>query len=158
VVRGQDDGNPLLHGLVWALVAIGVLGGGIWAAQKHYFNNDRNKPALISESKPTPTPAQAPTSVPPVKDKPSPLPSRASPSRDHIVEFVTDPPGARIIVDLQSDPSCRTPCMLTLLSGRHVLKAQLDGYRDYSKIITVPQQDNTWFMKLSNALGSLVLP
>jgi hypothetical protein len=48
--------------------------------------------------------------------------------------------------------------MLTLPSGRHVLKAQLDGYRDYSKIITVPQQDNTWFMKLSNALGSLVLP
>jgi hypothetical protein len=144
---------------VWALVAIGVLGFGILAAQKHFFNNDRNKPAPIAESNPTPTPPQTPASVPPVKATPSPTPPRQpAPGADHTVEFVTDPPGATIIVDLQSDLSCRTPCMLMLPSGRHVLKAQLDGYRDYSKIITVPQQDNTWFMKLNNALSSLVLP
>ena len=71
--------------------------------------------------------------------------------------FVTDPPGATVIVDMQSDLSCRTPCMLTLTSGRHVLKAQLDGYRDYPKIVTVPQGDDL-FMKLTKTWGTLVLP
>ena len=33
-LRDQGDRNPLLRGLVWTLVAIGVLGSGIWAAQK----------------------------------------------------------------------------------------------------------------------------
>jgi outer membrane biosynthesis protein TonB len=181
----DDEGgrNPLLRGLVWALVAIGVLGFGIWTAQKYLFNNGDDKPAPISESKPSPTPPQTPTSVRPVREKPSPMSPPApqqsvpmptdqqqnpdsrtrtdapqkQPESDPTVAFVTDPPGATVTVDMQSELSCRTPCMLTLTTGRHVLKAQLDGYRDYPKIITVPQ-DNDLFMKLNKAWGSLVLP
>ena len=44
--------------------------------------------------------------------------------------------------------------MLTLPAGRHVLRAQLDGYRSYPRIVTVPQ-DNDVFLKLSKAVGSL---
>jgi hypothetical protein len=178
-LREQDDRNPLLRGLVWSLVAIGVLGSGIWAAQKYLFNNGGDKPAWISESKPAPTAPQKPTSVPPVTERSSPMPSPAPqqsvltptdkqhtdsrkridtpPSGYHTVAFVTDPPGATVTVDMQSALSCRTPCMLTLTAGPHALKAQMDGYRDYPKIITVPPDDD-FFMKLDTALGSLVLP
>src|SRR5438552_13798867 len=132
-LRDQGDRNPLLRGLVWTLIAIGVLGLGIWAAQKHFFNNGDDKPSLISESKPAPTAPQTPTSVSPVKEKSSRMPpskpqqsvsmpseqqqnpnSRTrtdapQPSGDHTMAFVTDPPGATVIVDMQSDLSCRTP-------------------------------------------------
>src|SRR5258708_1567979 len=117
VALDQEDRNPLLHGLVWALVAIGVLGLGIWGVEKHFFNNGDDKPAQISESKPAPTPPQTPTSVPPVKERPRSMPPPApppQPSGDHSVEFVTAPPGATVIVDVLSDLSCRTPCMMTL--------------------------------------------
>src|SRR5437762_1264889 len=117
-LRDQGDRNPLLRGLVWTLIAIGVLGLGIWAAQKHFFNNVDDKPALISESKPAPRAPQTPTSVSPVKEKSSRMPpskpqqsvsmpseqqqnpnSRTrtdapQPSGDHTMAFVTDPPGA----------------------------------------------------------------
>jgi hypothetical protein len=180
-LREQDDRNPLLRGLVWWLVAIGVLGSGIWAAQKYLFNNNDDKPERISESQRAPTAPQKPASVPPVTERSNPLPSAAPqqsvltltvqrqnadsgrrmdtppPSVGHTVAFVTDPPGATVTVDMQSALSCRTPCMLTLTAGRHALKAQMDGYRDYPKIITVPQDDD-FFMKLNPALGSLILP
>src|SRR5437667_10229014 len=73
-LRDQGDRNPLLSGLVWTLIAIGVLGLGIWAAQKHFFNNGDDKPSLIPESKPAPTAPQTPTSVSPVKEKSSRMP------------------------------------------------------------------------------------
>jgi serine/threonine-protein kinase len=73
---------------------------------------------------------------------------------DHTVQFVTDPLGATLTVDNIAALTCRTPCMLTLAAGRHVLRAQMDGYRSYPKIVTVPQ-DNDVFLKLSKAVGSL---
>ena len=44
--------------------------------------------------------------------------------------------------------------MLTLTAGRHVLKTQMNGYRNYPRIVTVPQ-DTDVFMKLAKAAGSL---
>jgi serine/threonine protein kinase len=103
------------------------------------------EPGVGSREK-TPDPRPTRTEAPPATPPPA--------TGDRTVQFVTDPLGATLTVDNLSALSCRTPCMLTLPAGRHVLRTQLDGYRSYPKIVTVPQ-DNDVFMKLSKAVGSL---
>src|SRR5258708_34535893 len=100
IARG--DSSPLLRGLVWALVAIGVLGFGIWAAQKYLFNNGDDKLTPVSESKPAPTPPQTPSSVPPAKEKPSPVSQPQRQSRVPLQQSVPIP------TDQQESPDSRT--------------------------------------------------
>jgi hypothetical protein len=63
------------------------------------------------------------------------------------VQFVTQPPGARVVVD-KTGPSCSTPCIITLDPARHTLLATLDGYRDVNKIFNVTgNTDVSWTME-----------
>ncbi len=73
---------------------------------------------------------------------------------DHTVQFISEPPGATVIVDNQSDRSCRTPCMMQLSTGRHTTDVQLAGYRIYPQILNVPQ-DSDVYAKLSKTVGTL---
>jgi serine/threonine-protein kinase len=73
---------------------------------------------------------------------------------DHTVQFVTEPPGATVIVDHESGRTCRTPCMLPLPAGRHTSSVQLDGYRSYPQIFNVPQESDV-FVKLIKVIGTL---
>ena len=88
------------------------------------------------------------------RDLPSPTPEASASGNEHTVQFLTDPPEAQVIVDSNPSVTCKAPCMLSLPPGRHVLRAQLDGYRTYPKVFNVPQ-DSDVFLQLSKSTATL---
>src|SRR5581483_5471968 len=44
------------------------------------------------------------------------------------VELVSDPPGAKMVVDNSLNTTCASPCTLSLTNGRHTMTAELNGY------------------------------
>jgi serine/threonine protein kinase len=94
----------------------------------------------------TPPPAQR-TSVPPPATAPKP-------GFEQSVQFLTEPPGAQVIIDGNSSVVCKTPCMLPLSPGRHALTVQLAGYRPYPRVFNVPQESDI-FLQLTKASGTL---
>jgi|SRR5579871_2175627 len=73
---------------------------------------------------------------------------------DQTVQFLTEPAGAKVIIDDNASAACKAPCMLRLPPGRHVLNVQLAGYRSYPRVFNVPQ-DGDVFLQLSKASGTL---
>jgi hypothetical protein len=72
------------------------------------------------------------------------------------VELVSDPPGARVVVDNRSDSVCLAPCTVPLGPGRHTLAAELSGYATARKIFNVPVTGSI-FISLMRSMGMLVL-
>jgi len=70
------------------------------------------------------------------------------------VQFVSEPIGASATVDNNPALTCKTPCMLTVSSGRHTANVHLEGYRNYPQIFNVPQESDV-FMKLAPTMGTL---
>jgi serine/threonine-protein kinase len=124
------------------------------------------------ESKPAPKNSDA-DSTPPAATPPGPhdatqheRPAAASATNSAVpgaspkstfqpsVQFVTEPPGAQVVVDGDSSQTCRTPCMMPLPSGRHALNVQIAGYRPYPRVFNVPQ-DSDIFLQLTKASGTL---
>jgi serine/threonine-protein kinase len=92
-------------------------------------------------------------------DEPTPDRARAStapakPGFEQSVQFLTDPPGAEVIIDGDSSHACKTPCMISLASGRHALNVQLAGYRPFPRVFSVPQ-DSDIFLQLAKLTGTL---
>lgn len=85
------------------------------------------------------------------RDNTPPTPSKAN---ERTVQLLTDPPGAVVTVDGDSSLSCKTPCMLSVALGRHSLNAQLNGYRAFPRVFSVPQ-DGDIFLQLNKAVGTL---
>jgi serine/threonine protein kinase len=83
-----------------------------------------------------------------------PAPDAAPKSSERTVQVLTDPPGAQIVVDSDSARTCKTPCMLSVATGRHVLNANLPGYRSYPRVFSVPQESDI-FLQLSKTTGTL---
>jgi len=76
------------------------------------------------------------------------------PGGEHTVQFVSEPIGASVTVDNNPALTCKTPCMLTVSSGRHTANVHLEGYRNYPQIFNVPQESDV-FMKLAPTMGTL---
>jgi serine/threonine protein kinase len=178
----DSDHNPLLRSLVWVLVGIGLLGAAVLGAKYAFSGGDHPQQIAETKSPDTPPQSSAPVQPPPTPQKPSPitpppaqipsserqppdLPRRtrpeqppaaqpSQPSGEHTVQFVSEPPGAAIAVDNNPELSCKSPCMLKVGSGRHTASVQLDGYRNYPRIFSVPQESDV-FVKLSPAVGTL---
>jgi serine/threonine protein kinase len=123
-------------------------------------------PAVVPDSptatsKPSPLSEPEPKSKPPVTDAPhhetpaipAPVVAGRAPG-EHTVQFLTDPPGAQVDIDGGSELSCKTPCMLSLATGRHTMNTQLAGYRSYPRVFNLPQ-DADIFLQLSKAGGTL---
>jgi serine/threonine-protein kinase len=72
------------------------------------------------------------------------------------VEVVSDPPGARVVVDNRSELSCLAPCSLPLASGRHTLLAESSSYGTARKIFNVPVEGSV-FVSLMRNMGMLLL-
>ncbi|MGI8962522.1 MAG: protein kinase domain-containing protein [Bryobacteraceae bacterium] len=72
------------------------------------------------------------------------------------VELLSEPPGARIVVDNRLRDACTSPCTLSLQNGRHTMLAQLTGYTDALRIFTVPE-DNSVFLTLNKSMGVLIV-
>jgi serine/threonine protein kinase len=83
-----------------------------------------------------------------------PSPVVARPAADQTVQFLTDPPGAQVTIDTNSALACKTPCLLSVPAGRHVLNVQLAGYRAYPRVFNVPQ-DGDIFLQLNKIVASL---
>ncbi len=76
------------------------------------------------------------------------------PGAEQTVQFLTDPPGAQVIIDNSSAMTCKAPCLLPLPAGRHVLNVQLAGYRAYPRVFNVPQ-DGDIFLQLTKSAATL---
>ena len=78
----------------------------------------------------------------------------------------TNPDEATVTIDDISGFTCRTPCKLTLGTGRHSLKIERDGYRPQFRSVNVPEQSTLsttldrrtgTVMVRSNPPGALIL-
>ena len=107
-------------------------------------NSDDAPP--VERPAPSPPPARV-RSVPAAS-----MPPKAETEQQ--VQFVTEPIGARLTVDGNSELSCKAPCFLQLSPGRHSLNVSLDGYRPFPKIFNVPEQRDI-FLQLTKASGTL---
>lgn len=72
------------------------------------------------------------------------------------IDLVSEPAGARIVVDGRSDAACNAPCTMALLTGRHTLTAELRGYATARRIFVLPES-NTLYIPLTQSTGILVL-
>ena len=53
------------------------------------------------------------------------------------VKVTTDPPGAELRVEGDAEEQhCKSPCMLSLTAAKHVIKAQIPGFRPESRTVT----------------------
>ncbi|MBV8831283.1 MAG: serine/threonine protein kinase [Acidobacteriaceae bacterium] len=95
-------------------------------------------------------PVEKNPTLPPVSPKPAPL----SVSGD--VEMLTEPPGAKIIIDGRAESACDTPCTVQLAGGRHTLTADLQGYETARRIFNVPD-DESVFVSLAKSQGVLLV-
>jgi serine/threonine protein kinase len=81
--------------------------------------------------------------------------SLTSPSMADI-DLVSEPSGARIVVDDRSDASCNAPCTMSLPTGRHTLTAQLNGYATARRIFVLPDQSSL-YVPLTQNTGLLLV-
>jgi hypothetical protein len=115
-------------------------------------------PEKPSTSLPNETPRDRPPDA--ARDTPArevssiPSPVVARPGGPQTVQFLTDPPGAQVIIDNNSSLACKSPCLLPVPPGRHVLNIQLAGYRAYPRVFNVPQ-DGDIFLQLNKIAASL---
>ncbi len=72
------------------------------------------------------------------------------------VELLSDPPGAKMVVDNRFRDACTSPCTISLPNGRHTMVVQLNGYNEAHRIFTVPADDSI-FVTLSKNMGVLVV-
>ena len=72
------------------------------------------------------------------------------------VELLTEPPGAKLLVDGRAETTCATPCTLELPIGRHTLTAELPGYDLARRIFTTPG-DESVFISLTKSMGVLMI-
>lgn len=79
-----------------------------------------------------------------------------SPAGAGDVEFLTEPPGARVTIDGRADATCSTPCTISLQPGRHTLTAEMNGYTTARRIFAVPQ-DTSLYIPLSRSTGVLLV-
>ena len=123
---------------------------------------ENTKPENAAQEKASAPPKDTPRE--PTRDTPREAPRRevssipapvvARPTADQTVQFLTDPPGAQVNIDNNSSLACKTPCLLPVPAGRHVLNVQLPGYRAYPRVFNVPQ-DGDIFMQLNKIAASL---
>jgi hypothetical protein len=56
----------------------------------------------------------------------------------------TSPGGADVVFDDNPQLRCKTPCSMSLSSGRHTAAATLEGYRPALRIFRSPEEDNIY--------------
>jgi hypothetical protein len=67
------------------------------------------------------------------------------------IDLVSEPSGARIVVDGRSDASCNAPCTMALPTGRHTLTAQLNGYTTARRIFVLPDETGLYVPLTQNS-------
>jgi serine/threonine protein kinase len=96
-------------------------------AQTATADSSGQKPQQLPEE-PTETPTQD-------EERPQLKPRPANGPQDVLV--TSEPAGATAILDSNPAASCKTPCVLTVMPGRHTLALNLDGYHRESREIRI---------------------
>jgi serine/threonine protein kinase len=102
---------------------------------------------------------KAQAAPPPSSSRPAPSARRSAQNGGGglaTVDLLTEPPGARVMVDGNSSRSCTAPCTLQLANGRHTLTADLAGYGASQRVFNVPDE-NTLYIALARRTGALVV-
>jgi serine/threonine protein kinase len=172
--------------LRWArTLAIIIISAGVVSAAMaialNYFNHHDDSALIAQLDAPAPkeqtTPRPSPLSPPPEQPAPKgpdvkppqlpgdkPLeeqtvptePAKNVPAADQAVRLVSNPPGAAITLDNRPDLTCKTPCSLSLPTGRHTLAATLDGHRRALRIFELPR-DAEVFVNMDPTTGTLMI-
>jgi tRNA A-37 threonylcarbamoyl transferase component Bud32 len=160
--------KPVLAGLIGLAVVLGVvivldrLLGPEAARQASPPNAAAPQPAPeFARPSPAPAPpspaevtpqAEEPTAEPPTAGQPTEEAKAAPPkppqrpvvvrppasAAEHMVTVESSPPGAVITFDNNPSITCKTPCTMPLLAGRHSARASLPGYRDEIRFFEMP--------------------
>ncbi len=85
-----------------------------------------------------------------------PVPASVSSPTMADIDLLSEPSGARIVVDDRSDASCNAPCTMSLPTGRHTLTAQLNGYTTARRIFVLPDE-RSLYVPLTQNTGVLVV-
>jgi len=72
------------------------------------------------------------------------------------VQLISDPMGARIVVDDDESSACVAPCTMDLGAGRHTLMATIAGSAPARRIFLVPA-DKVVTVVLPRSLGTLLV-
>jgi serine/threonine protein kinase len=123
---------------------------------------DEGSPATTA-STPKPT-AVPPASQTPAPSQPKPASREAKSTEDQPrdpkqaaeVRMVSNPVGARVVVDDDESRACVAPCSLQLASGRHTLMATIGGSAAAHRIFTVPADQEVTIV-LTRILGTLLV-
>ena len=115
------------------------------------------------EPAPPPPPSVAP-SPPPTPPKPkttaSTRPSPTSPkptSRLVEIPLVSDPAGARVVIDGKTQWSCVTPCTLEIPRGNHQAMASLAGFEPHRRSFKVSSEPMDLEFELRQITGTLMV-
>ncbi|MGA3025289.1 MAG: protein kinase [Bryobacteraceae bacterium] len=100
--------------------------------------------------------AEADANQPPAHITAASPPTRPARMTATTFQIVTDPAGARVVVDDNPASSCTSPCMLQLPLGRHTLRADAAGYQTGRRIFSTPEQSDL-FLGLDKAVGTLTV-
>ena len=109
-------------------------------------------PAPKADSAPVAPQPISPAQVGNIEPRKSEMPNHAL----SFVELVSDPPGAKIVIDSNPRQTCSAPCSLNLPGGRHALAAELNGYTLTRKIFNAPSRESI-FVSLTKSMGVLVV-
>ena len=90
-------------------------------------------------------------------EKSSTAPVRTAPADGTAdIDLLSEPPGAKMIIDGNSQSTCTAPCTLSLPNGRHTLAAESAGFNTARRVFNVPQNDSV-IVQMSKSSGVLLL-
>ena len=116
-------------------------------------SQEPDKSTDATDDEPKPAPTRRDNARPERSSVPPPV-IAPKPGFQQSVQFLTEPPGAQVVIDGNSSQTCKTPCQLPLGAGRHALTVQLAGYRPYPRVFNVPQ-DSDIFLQLAKVSATL---
>jgi serine/threonine protein kinase len=98
-------------------------------------NPAQTAPAASSGQKPQPLPEE-PTETPPRdEERPKLKPRPSNGPQDVLV--TSEPSGVTAVLDNNPAASCKTPCVLSVMPGRHTVTLNTDGYQRESREIRI---------------------
>ena len=122
--------------------------------------NEPSKPVdsnPVTGPPPVPPPTKAPEPAKPAPNLPV-QPGKSSPVPGAVaaVDLLSEPPGARIVVDGNPTTSCVAPCTISLPTGRHTATFELNGYNLARRVFNVPDEKSL-ITPLGRSAGTLVV-
>jgi serine/threonine-protein kinase len=144
--------RPWLVGLLAALVLLAVLAGAAaWLGRWPVAGPPAPPPEAPQATPPAPVvrpspsgQALTPPAAEPAPPTSTPVSAESRLTPDTSVLVRTSPPEAIVTFDSNPQTTCKSPCSMTLATGRHTASAVLEGYRPALRIFRLPEEDSLY--------------